>query len=43
MDESINKIVEYFMKKQLSPEEIYEQFSNFERFKVEINLAKSCL
>ena len=40
---TINQIVEHFMKKQLSPEEIYEQFSNFERFKVEINLAKSCL
>ena len=40
---TINQIVEHFMKKQLSPEEIYEQFSNFERFKVEINLAKSCI
>ena len=27
---TINKIVEYFMKKQLRPEEIYEQFSDFE-------------
>ena len=34
----INKIVEYFMKKQLSPEEIYEQFSDFEAFKVEVDL-----
>jgi hypothetical protein len=40
---TINQIVEHFMKKQLSPEEIYEQFSDFERFKVEINLAKSCI
>jgi hypothetical protein len=35
---TINKIVEYFMKKQLSPEEIYEQFSDFEAFKVEVDL-----
>lgn len=35
---TINKIVEYFMKKELSPEEIYEQFSDFEAFKVEVDL-----
>jgi hypothetical protein len=35
---TINKIVEYFMKKQLSPEEIYEQFLDFEAFKVEVDL-----
>jgi hypothetical protein len=40
---TINQIVEHFIKKQLSPEEIYEQFSDFESFKVEINLAKSCI
>ena len=38
---AINKIVEHFMKKQLSPEEIYEQFLDFERFKVEVDLAFS--
>jgi hypothetical protein len=35
---TINQIVEHFMKKQLSPEEIYAQFSDFERFKVEVKL-----
>ena len=40
---TINQIVEHFMKKQLSPKEIYNLFSDFERFKVEINLAKSCI
>ena len=36
---TINQIVEHFMKKQLSPKEIYNLFSDFERFKVEVNLA----
>jgi hypothetical protein len=35
---TINQIVEHFIKKQLSPEEIYAQFSDFERFKVEVKL-----
>jgi hypothetical protein len=35
---TINQIVEHFMRKKLSPEEIYEQFSDFERFKVEVKL-----
>ena len=40
---TIDQIVEHFMKKQLIPKEIYNLFSDFERFKVEVNLAKSCL
>ena len=35
---TINQVVEHFMKKQLSPKEIYNLFSDFERFKVEVNL-----
>jgi hypothetical protein len=35
---TIDQVVEHFMKKQLSPKEIYNLFSDFERFKVEVNL-----
>ena len=35
----INHITEHFMRKKLTPEQIYNLFSNFETFKAEVNLA----